>query len=122
MATLQQRQDPARLIWRRLWAVLILLAVVVAARGAWGVYQKEHASRVLKVEAEAELTELEKREMELRAEIAALKSEHGIEAELRERYDLAAEGEGVVIITGSEPPSSPAAPSRYQRLKNWFSW
>ena len=100
----------------------MLVVIAIAVKGVWGGYQKELASRGLKTEAEAKLTELQKREAELRTDIAGLKSERGIEAELRERYDLAGEGEGVVVIVGSQPPPPVPPPTPYQRFKNWFSW
>lgn len=122
MATFRERRDPLRLMWRRVIAVLLLLLVALALRGAWGVYEKSKDARVLKTEAQAKLVELQKRELELRADIADLRSDRGVEAELRERYDLAAEGEGVVVII--DPPATPAEPqpTRFERFKGWFSW
>lgn len=122
MANFQQRRDPLRLMWRRLAAVLLLLVVAIAVRGAWGVYEKSKESRILMVESQAKYDELSQREQELRADIAALRSEQGIEGELRERYDLAKEGEGVVVIL-DQPESPPAPrPTRIERLRGWFSW
>jgi cell division protein FtsB len=109
-------------MWRRLLAVLLLALVAIALKGVWGVYQKEKDSRELKIEAEAKLDDLKKREYELRADIAALRSDRGIEAELREKYDLAEEGEGVVVIV--DPPTPPAepTPTPFQKFKSWFTW
>ncbi|HWO07095.1 MAG TPA: septum formation initiator family protein [Candidatus Paceibacterota bacterium] len=122
MATFQQRRDPLRLMWRRLGAIFMLVIIAVALRGVWGVYQKAQESAVLRAEAEAKLAELKDREHQLRTDIANLKSERGIEAELRERYDVAGEGEGVIVIV--EPPTPPPEPpaSRFQQFRNWFSW
>ncbi len=120
MATFQQRRDPLRLMWRRVSAVVLLILVIIAMRGVWKVYQKSNDSYVLKVEAEAKLAELQKRESELRSDIASLRSEKGIEAELRERYDLAAPGEGVVVIVEPPPPHKEPTQSRLQQFRNWF--
>jgi cell division protein FtsB len=122
MATFQQRRDPTRLMWRRVGAVVMLAIIAIAVRGVWGVYQKSHESAALRMEAEAKLAELQDRERELRSDIANLKSEKGIEAELRERYDLAAEGESAIVIV-TPPPSTPEPkPTRFQKFRNWFSW
>ena len=122
MATFQQRRDPMRLMWRRLIAVGLLIVLVLAVRAVWGVYQKSQDSYVLKVEAKAKLDDLKGREAELRADIANLHSEKGVEAELRERYDVAAPGEGVVVIIDQpEPPPEPP-PSKFQKIKSFFSW
>jgi len=122
MATFQQRNDPLRLMWRRVVAVVLLILIAIAVRGAWGVYKKSQESRVLKVEAEATLQDLQTREKELRSEIANLKSDRGVEAELRERYDLAKDGERVVIIVDPPPSAPEPKPTTLQRFKSWFAW
>lgn len=122
MANFQQRRDPLRLMWRRLAAVVLLALVAIAVRGAWGVYEKSRESSLLKVESEAKLNELSQREQELREDIAALRSEQGIEGKLRERYDLAREGEGVVVILDQPESPPPPLPTRMERFKGWFSW
>jgi cell division protein FtsB len=122
MATFQQRKDPMRLMWRRLAAVGLLVLIAIALRGVWGVYHKEKESRELKIEAQAKLSDLQKREGELRADIAGLRSDRGIEAELRERYDLAAEGEGVVVIVEPPQPVPEPQPTAFQRFRSMFPW
>lgn len=122
MANFQQRRDPVRLMWRRVSAVVLLLLVAIAARGAWGVYVKAGESGELKREAQAKLHELEKRELELRTNIAELRSDRGVEAELRERYDLAAEGESVVVIVDNPAPPPEPQPTPMQKFRSWFSW
>lgn len=122
MATFQQRNDPMRLMWRRVIALILLLLVAIALRGVWGVYKKSQESRVLKIEAEATLHDLQTREKELRSDIANLKSDRGVEAVLRERYDLAKEGEGVVVIVDPPAPPPEPKPTTFQRFKSWFAW
>lgn len=122
MATFQQRRDPMRLMWRRLIAVGLLILLAIALRGVWGVYKKSQESHELKIEAQAQLGDLRKRENELRTDISNLKSDRGVEAELRERYDVAAEGEGVVVIVDPPAPPPEPKPTTFQRFKSWFSW
>jgi len=122
MVQYNSKRDPMRLMWRRLLAIGLLILLVIAVRGVWGVYKKSHDSYALKVEAQAKLDDLKKREFELRADIANLRSEKGIEAELRERYDLAAPGEGVVVIVDPPQPPPEPKPSPFQRFKSMFSW
>lgn len=111
-----------RLMWRRVLAIVLLLILAVAMRGVWGVYKKSQESRELKIEAEATLSDLQTREKELRADIANLKSDRGVEAELRERYDLAKEGERVVVIVDPPTPAPEPKPTTLQKFKSWFSW
>lgn len=122
MATFQQRRDPVRLLWRRLSMVALCIAIIAVGKGVWSLYIKEQASRELKAEAIVARDSLQRREAELRTEIANLKSVRGIEAELRERYDVAAEGEGVIVIIEPPPAPQPPAPTRMQRFTSWFTW
>ena len=117
-----QRQDPVRLMKRRLLILVLLILVVAVVRGVWGVYQKERESGGLRTEAEIQLGTLEARETALRSDLASLKSERGREEVLREEYALAKEGEKLVVIV--EPPASP--PPQETRTQKWlhrlFSW
>ena len=122
MAQYNQRRDPMRLMWRRLLALVLLVLVAIAARGVWGVYQKSQDSHVLKTEAQAKLDDLQAREQELRTDISNLKSDRGVEAELRERYNLAAAGESVIIIVDPPAAAPEPKPSPFQRFKSMFSW
>jgi cell division protein FtsB len=118
----EQRRDPTRLMWRRLAAAMLLIVVAISVRGVWGVYKKAQESYALRVEAEAKLNDLKQREAELRADISLLSTDRGVEEQLRERYDLGKDNEGVVVIV--EPPAPPAEPrpSNFQKFKGWFIW
>lgn len=123
MRTFEKREDPIRLMRRRLVMLVLLALVFVGIRGVWGVYQKEKDSRALRTEAESQLLELKAREADLRRDMAALKSERGVEEVLREEYELAKQGEGVIVIV--EPPTtSPQMPepTSLQKFENLLRW
>lgn len=122
MYRFEQRRDPTRLMWRRLLAAGLLILLAIGVRGVWGVYHKAQESRELRIEAEATLHDLQAREAELRSDISMLRTERGVEEELRERYDLAKDNEGVVVIVEPPAPPSELAPTTLQRFRGWFSW
>lgn len=122
MALFTQRQDPIRLMKRRLLLLGLLLLIAIAVRGVWGVYAKLQESRVLRQEAESQLANLQAREANLRADISKLKSERGVEEVLREEYELAREGEGVVVIVQPQETKSEPIPTAFQRFTSWFGW
>ena len=111
-----------RLLRQRIFLVILLLLVVVSVRGVWGVYKKERGSRELRHEAELKLADLKAREASLRADISELKSDRGMEEVLRKDYELAKDGEGLIVIV--EPKES--APSEDSRSTKWlhraFPW
>lgn len=107
---------------RRLIIVGLLILVAIAVRGIWEVYNKERDSRLRRQEAEAQLANLEGREASLRADIAQLKSDRGIEEVLRQEYELAREGEGVVVIVGEKEEAPPPEPSSFPWLEKAFPW
>ena len=122
MYRFEQRRDPTRLMWRRLWTIVLLIIVAIAARGVWGVYKKAQESHQLRVEAEAKLSDLKQREAELQSDISVLRTDRGVEEELRERYDLAKDHEGVVVIVDPPAPPPEPRPTTFQKFKGWFSW
>lgn len=85
--------------------VLLLIFVALAARAVWGVYAKERESLELRKRAEADLSELQLREANLRADIAALKTDRGLEAAIREEYGMGREGEQLVVIVDPPEPA-----------------
>ena len=122
MVQFSHKRDPMRLMWRRLLALILLILVAIAAQGVWGVYKKAQDSHVLKTEAQSKLDDLQAREQELRTDISNLKSDRGVEAKLRERYNLAAAGESVIIIVDPPTPPPQSKPTPFQRFKSMFSW
>lgn len=115
--TFEKREDPIVLMKRRLLILVLLIVTLLLVRGVYGVAVKESESRALRVEVESELTELAAREAEIRTDIANLASERGIEKALRSEYELAREGESVIVIVGDdqEPDDAP-------RLRSTAPW
>ena len=80
----------------KLVALLFVSFILVFSVYERYVIEREMAER--RREAETELTELKKRKAELEAKVEYLGNEEGIEAEIRTHFDVAREGEQVVII------------------------
>lgn len=72
---------------------IVFLSVSVLER-----YEKERDTREKRAERALELEEIEARAAALEARVEAAESERGIESEIRRRYDVAKEGEQVVVI------------------------
>ena len=123
MRSIEQSKDPIRLLRRRIIAIGLIVLIAVAVRGVWDVHQKERESRLMREDAERQLAMIKKREIDLRADIAMLKSDRGLEEVLREEYELAKQGEGVIVIV--EPPTSPPVeepPSTFEWFQRSLQW
>lgn len=86
--------------------VLLFMFVILVflARGSMTTYLKERESRVEVSRVMKEKQELEKRYAIMSEQSEALKSEIGIESEIRSKFDVAKEGEGVIVIVEKDIP------------------
>jgi len=100
----QQKQHILRVFTLRIFTVVLLLALLALLKGGWNVYQKQREAYVHKINAEAKLDELVDRKRQLQAEVLHLKSNRGIEEEMRQQFEVAREGEGLIIIVDRPSP------------------
>lgn len=98
MSTVRPSQKPRGAFLPRLAVMVLALAALYLVSGVWEVYRKALLARDQRNLAQQEVEELRLREMELRSKIEALNTERGLEKEIRERFDVAKEGERVVVI------------------------
>ncbi len=118
-----QRQSAVRLFLRRLRLFGLLVLVVIAASGAWGVYRKERESATRRAEAERERTDLLERQSQLEGDLARLKTDRGLEETLREQYALAERGEKLIVIVDPPAPTPSKATSTVREwLRKTFWW
>lgn len=107
-----------RLFWRRLFMLGVAIFVLFALWAVIGVFQKERDSRTLRLEAESQLKDLEKREVALRARIATLETERGQEEALRDAYGVGKDGEAMIQIVDKPTTTSE---EEMAENKSWFS-
>lgn len=120
MREFEQRRHPARLLGKRLVTALLFLMLVLAMKGAWGVHEKKKETDRLRADAEAKMHELGERSAALGETVAKLKTEEGIEAELRRQFEAGKEGEGVIIVMDGEPivPETPTSTTWWSKLRS----
>lgn len=94
-------------LWQRIayswWTLLILLTVVVvSARGTWHMYHKSKLARERVQEVSAELAAVKARKGDIQHDLQYVKTTAGIESELRHKFDVAREGEHLLVIVDAE--------------------
>jgi cell division protein FtsB len=88
--------------------VIVVLLVLVALLSR-SVYERLGVERDMsdrRARAEAELERLQDRKVEIEDRVEYLEGERGIEEEIRKNFDVAREGEQVIILTGEEKKKS----------------
>lgn len=84
-------------------AAYVLLAIALLL--SWSVYERFEREREMatrRYELEEKLDTLHMQAATLEEEVIRLKSERGIEEELRNRFEVAKTGEKVIIVVGDE--------------------
>jgi cell division protein FtsB len=108
------KQYQLKLLKYRALLGLILIACVLVAWSVFTRFQVEREMAARREAVEAEYQDLEARYANLKAEVEYLTDERSIESEIRKHFDVAKEGESVVIIMDSErtnePEPEPVAP------------
>ena len=101
---------------------VILILIIIAGFMSVAVYQRFNVEREMaerKAEVVREREELLQRKAELEERVEYLSGERGIEEEIRKHFDVAKEGEQVVIIVEKEEEERPTeivAPEK----KPWY--
>ncbi len=123
MATIRPRNDPMKLLWRRIAMSALGVFILFSLWAVIGVFQKERESRELREEAEVQVKELQKREAALKARIASLETARGQEEALRDAYGVGKEGEAMVQIVEKAATSTPETKTENKTwLQRLFWW
>ena len=101
--------------------VLFLLFIIFAflSSKAFALYQKGSEVRGKAEEVKADLAKLEARQGELQKKVDFLKTERGKEEEMRSRFMIGKEGEGVILVV--EEKSSTTAGRKASKPSSWWS-
>ena len=90
------------------WPVLGLLGVLLFFF-AWGVVsffnKMEITSENAKI-AQDKMTELQQQKEKLSTDISNLKTQSGVEASIREKFGLAKDGEGEIVVVDDQTPAT----------------
>ena len=102
-------------------AVLFVLAILLSM-SVFERYKAERETAAKRAERAAELAELESRAAVLDAHVQRLQSDRGIEEEIRDRFEVARQGEEVVVIVGAaDEPEDTTTPVHTEEVPGFFS-
>ena len=94
-------------------ALIVLLVIfLLLARSAWRVYGHEKTSAADRMRVENELALANQRAMLLKTQVDNLKTKQGVDDEIRSKFNVVKENEGVaVIVTGTSGVSTSTIPA-----------
>ena len=99
--------------------LVVLFAIFVFfASKAFLLYQKELDVRTKSEEVKADLVVLEAQKIELQKRVDFLETERGKEEELRSRFMVGKEGEGVIMVVDEKATTT--ANSQSQKPSGWW--
>lgn len=124
MIDFQQRRKFRNFFYSKITLVLLLVFVVFLGKQVYDIYTKNKLSRESLSITTKDYEALKTRERMLSLEIERLKTERGIEEEIRNKYDVAKPGEEVVVIVDKDRKSSSTEDSEvgglWQKFLNLF--
>lgn len=124
MFDFQQKKKIRKVIYSKTFLVVMLVFIVILAKATYEIYQKERLSSENLSETQKEYDGLKSRETMLNSEISKLKTDTGIEEEIRSKFDVAKPGETVVVVVGNDSSSTDDQSDQnegfWQSFLNWF--
>ena len=121
MFDFHQKRKLKSVFGSRVTQVIILVVAFFILLSAYDRFliAREMAER--RAAVESEIASLEERREILETEVQYLSNERGIESEMRRQFDIAREGEQVVIILEDEKvESSESAATTTQKERAWY--
>lgn len=119
MEELRRKQKLKKRLYSTPALVILVLITFIFIRGTYIVFTKKAESAQYVTALEAKETALKEEQSQLTQNIESLKTDAGLEKEVKEKYNVAKEGEHVVILVdkGSQATTT-ASSSRawYQRF------
>ena len=120
MREFQDKQKIQKRLYSKTSIVVVLIIVVLISRGVLSVYAKERSSRMELELLEKKKAELDSRLASVSANNSRLRTEEGIESEIRSKFDVVKADEGVIVV-GDEKLPVPVEDKRGFMKKFWDS-
>ncbi len=115
----ERRKLKALLYSKPAAAVLIGIAILLSS-SVYERFTREREVALRRHELEAKLLDLKGQAAALEAEVERLRSDRGIEEELRDRFEIAKSGEQVIVIVGGEQGTTASATAEVSKEGGFF--
>jgi cell division protein FtsB len=105
---LYEKRRLRRYLYSKPVIAVLLVLIGLLSTAVWNMYTKQRETAEKRAQLAQSLAELEQREASLESEIERLRTQRGVEKEIRERFNVAREGERVMVIVNESKPKETA--------------
>ncbi|OGI60025.1 hypothetical protein A2641_02510 [Candidatus Nomurabacteria bacterium RIFCSPHIGHO2_01_FULL_37_25] len=123
MRSFQKKRGFRNIIYSRPILLFLVILILFFAWNMLGFMNKMSVTRENRKIAENKVAQLEKEKEKLASDINKLKSQNGIEENIRDKFGLAKEGEGLIVILDDKNTAETSKENSggfFSFLKNWF--
>lgn len=120
MLNFHEKRKWRNIVYSRPVLAVLGFLILLFSFSVFGAYQKERDTNENKEQREEILTDMEERESMLREEIDRLSTEKGIEEEIRSKFEVSRDGEGIIIIV--EPRGGEEPVQKIEKKSFWESF
>lgn len=109
MVEFNRKKTYKKFLYSPLTLFILFILFLVMLKAIWGVYAKEQMSARSLEREMAEYSKMVAREKELAQAVEYLKTEKGVETEIRSKFRVVKEGESVAVIVDNDDKAVPVA-------------
>jgi len=121
MRELESKHKVKKVVYSAPVLILLVFVVGVFVRGAWRAIERQRGSSEMVRELQTKANQLEDRQTELEGKIERLKTEEGIEEELKSKYNVSAEGEQFIVFVDFKENQDVSSTSPSVWYKKWWN-
>ena len=111
-------------LYPKILILILIILVIVLSRATWNVFLKEKNTRESLSETQKDFDNLEREKTELEGDINNLSTARGIDEEIRNKFRVTKDGEGMIVLIDSPEISTTTEEenqkSFWSRLLNLF--
>jgi hypothetical protein len=111
MVEFNRKKTYKKYIYSPLTLLVLFIFFLVLLKALWGVYAKERLSSRYLEREQLEYNRILDRKKELAQSLEFLKTEQGMEAEIRSKFRVVKDGESVAVIVSDEKTESTTTPT-----------
>ena len=112
MREFERKKKIYRIFYSKVTLLILLILLAISIKSTWNIYKKYKESKEYIQHSRQELTLVTERQKELESKVEELHTEKGIEKEIRTNFNVAKEGEQVIIIVPDESKEEVPAVSK----------